>query len=272
MKLKTTLALLALLFIMAATAGAQQLQPKFIKSVAVSSATAISADPNDAVYLLNPRRNLVQLDSLGRVITLYSPPTNLGRATTIDASNPMKVLLFNQDRQELLLLDRFLRPISSGTLAEFGINETIRAAGLASDDGFWLFNETDFTVSKLDMRMRRVVFETPLSLVLDRERFDIRMLREYQNQVYLLDYNSGIYVFDNLGNYKQKVPVTGVAHIGFLGNELYYVKDGDLYFTDLYKQQQRTISFPEEKKYTTAIATKNRLYLFTGNTTDVYSW
>ena len=272
MKPNRTIALLCLLLLTIASSFAQERQPQFLQTIPIGSVTAISADRNGSVYLLNPRRNLVHLDSLGRLVTVYSPQTILSRNTTIDAGNPLKVLVFTPDRQELLLLDRFMRPISSANLSEFGMTETIRAAALASDDGFWLFNETDFALSKLDMRMRKVVFETPLSLVLDQSRFDVRMIREYQNQVYLLDYNGGIYVFDNLGNYKQRLPLTEVPFIGFLGNELYFVKEGNLHFYDLYKQQQRTINFPKEKKYTTALATKNRLYLFSRNSADVYSW
>ncbi|MBC5773961.1 hypothetical protein H8S95_07790 [Pontibacter sp. KCTC 32443] len=259
-----------LLMLSVVTVFAQQ-QPQFMQTIAVSSPTAISTDRNNAVYLLNPRRNLVQLDSLGRLITVYSPATN-NRATFIDAWNPMKVLAFYADQQEILLLDRFLAPLTSVHLSDFDINNTVKAAALASDDGLWLFDETDFKLSKLDLNQRRVTIETPLNLVLDRAKFDIRMLREYQNLIYLLDYNSGIYVFDNLGNYKQKLPVTGVSYIGFLNNELYFVKEGNLHFLNIYKQQERTIPFPKDKNYTTALATQNRLYLFTRNAADVYSW
>ena len=244
----------------------------FIRTLKVGSATAISTDRSNSVYFLNAQRNLVKLDSLGKLQHLYSPQTPLGRATTIDAWNPLKILLFNEDRQELLLLDRFLSPITSVLLPDFEINGTVRAAALATDDGFWLFNETDFKLSKLDMRLRRSVAETSLNLVLDKSRFDVRMLREYQHQVYLLDYNSGIYVFDNLGNYKQKLPFTGLSYIGFLNNDLYFVKDGSLHFYDLYKQTTRIIPFQKEKHYTTALATRNRLYLFSRNAADVYSW
>ncbi|MER2996179.1 hypothetical protein [Pontibacter populi] len=271
MKLNTTTVLLCLLLLTATTLLAQQPEATYIRTIAVGSSTAISTDRSGSVYLLNPRRNIVQLDSLGRLVTLFSP-TNNARVTTIDAWNPMKVLAFYADRQELLLLDRFLTPITSVALADFEINNTVKAAALSSDDGFWLFDETDFKLSKLDLRLRKVTIETPLNLVLDRNKFDIRMLREYQNQVYLLDYNSGIYVFDNLGNYKQKLPITGVSHIGFLNNELYYVKEGSLHLYDLYKHQEQTIAFPKDKNYTTALATKNRLYLFSGKAADVYSW
>ncbi|HEY4652846.1 MAG TPA: hypothetical protein VIG72_15635 [Pontibacter sp.] len=275
MKFNRTIALLCLLLWHLYPAKAQQADTTvvhFIRTLKVGSATAISTDRSNSVYFLNSQRNLVKLDSLGKLQHLYSPQTPLGRATTIDAWNPLKILLFNEDRQELLVLDRFLSPITSVLLPDFEINGTVRAAALATDDGFWLFNETDFKLSKLDMRLRRAVAETSLNLVLDKSRFDVRMLREYQHQVYLLDYNSGIYVFDNLGNYKQKLPFTGLSYIGFLNNDLYFVKDGSLHFYDLYKQTTRIIPFQKEKHYTTALATRNRLYLFSRNAADVYSW
>jgi hypothetical protein len=274
LKLKRTIVILFLMLsaIVMSVPQAAFAQPdlKYLYSIPVGSATAISTDRNNAVYFLNPGRNLIHLDSLGRVVSLYSPP-NSRRATSIEAWNPMKVFAFYEDRQELLLLDRFFKPLSSVLLSDFGINGTIKAATLASDEGFWLFDETDLRLSKLEINLRKLTIETPLNLILDRNRFDVRMLREYQNMVYMLDYNSGVYVFDNLGNYKQKLPITGVAYIGFINNELYFVKDGALHFLDLYKHQQRTINFPQEKKYTSALVTQNRIYLFTRKTADVYN-
>lgn len=265
--------LLTLLFTTAAiSAYAQQEQPAytFMHHFPINSGTAISTDRNGNVYLLDQRRNIVQLDSLGQPINVFSPPAR-GRIATIDAWNPMKILAFYQDRQQLLLLDRFLRPISSTSLSDFDLNGTIRAAALASDDSFWLFNETDFSLSKLDTRLRRITSDTPLNLILDKDRFDIRMIREYQNMVYLLDYNGGIYVFDNLGNYKKKLPYSGLSYIGFRSNELYFVKENKLHFLDLYTSQSKIVDLPEGD-YTTALVNKNQLFLFSARNGHVYKW
>src|SRR5690606_13029589 len=118
-------------------------------------------------------------------------------------------------------------------------NGTIRAAALASDDSFWLFNETEFALSKLDTRLRKITSNTPLNLILDKDRFDIRMIREYQNMVYLLDFNGCIYLFDNLVNYKKKLPYTGLSYLSFQNNELYFVKENKLHFHDLYTSEAR---------------------------------
>lgn len=244
---------------------------RYSHSIVTGSPTAISQDRAGHVYLLDKGLNLLRLDPLGRPLDTYSPPAR-GRFTSIHAWNPMKILLFYGDRQELLLLDRFLRPISSTRLAGINYTGTAKAAALAADDGFWLFDETTLTLSKLDPRLREITIETPLNLILDRERFDVRMLREYQNMVYLLDYNGGIYVFDNLGNYKEKLPLEGLSYIGFRNDELYFVKAGKLHFHQLYKPQTRTLALPPQKPYVAALAGEGHLFLFTPQEVEVYTW
>ena len=266
--------LLVLLFLAPLYTFAQQQeagQLLYSHSVPISSSTTISQDRNGYIYLLDPLHNLARLDSVGRPVDTFSPPTR-GRISNIEAWNPMKILLFYEDRQSLLLLDRFLRPISSTELRDLNYQGIAKVATLAADDGFWLFDETNLTLSKLDLRLRSVSAETPLNLILDKACFDVRQLREYQNMLYLLDYNKGIYVFDNLGNYKKSVALKGISHIGFRGNKLYFVQEGQLHFYDLYTSEKQSINLPEEKSYITALTGDHQLYLFTDEALDIYNW
>ncbi|MCX2738622.1 hypothetical protein [Pontibacter anaerobius] len=238
-------------------------------SIAISSPSAISQDRNGYIYLLDERLNLLRLNPLGQPVDTYSPPAR-GRISSLHAWNPMKIVLFYEGSQELVLLDRFLRPISSTDLLDLQYEGTAKAAAPAADQGYWLFDETSLTLSKLNPAMRQITVETPLNLLLNREEFDVRQLREYQNLVYLLDFNSGILVFDNLGNYKKKLPYTGLQHLGFRNNALYFVKDGKLYFYDLYTQKERVLELPQQKKYVSALVGGKHLYLFTTDAVEVY--
>ncbi|SIT91510.1 hypothetical protein [Pontibacter indicus] len=241
----------------------------FSHSFAISSPTTVSAARNGNIFLMDPAQNLFVLDTTGKAVNTFSPPSR-GRISAVEAWNPMKVFLFYEDRQELTLLDRFMRPIANTRLTDLGYMGSVQAATFTSDDSFWLFNESDFTLSKLDLRYQKPIIETPLDLILDKARFDVRFIREYQNMVYLLDYNGGIYVFDNLGNYKKKLPFTGVSYISFKGNELYFVKDNALHFFDLYKLRERTLPLPSDKNYLSALISHNMLYLFSKEQADVY--
>jgi hypothetical protein len=262
-----------LLFALAIPASAQQRDSTvlltFSHSLPISSPTAISVDRKGNAYFMDPNRSLFMLDSLGSPVNNFSPPSR-GRISAVEAWNPMKLFLFYEDRQELMLLDRFMRPIANTRLTDLGYMGNVQAATLTSDDSFWLFNESDFTLSKIDLRYQKPIIETPLDLILDKARFDVRFMREYQNMVYLLDYNGGVYVFDNLGNYKKKLPFTGLSYIGFSGNELYFVKDQQLHFFDLYQMKERIISLPADKSYLTALVNSGLVYLFTKDQADVY--
>jgi hypothetical protein len=267
-------ALLYLLLTLVAIPATAQLEDstivlRFSHSIPVASAATVSVDRNGSVYLLDKGRSLFMLDSLGKPLNAFSPPSR-GRISAVEAWNPMKVFLFYEDRQELMLLDRFMNPIASTRLTDLGYMGNVQAATLTSDDSFWLFNESDFTLSKLDLRYQKPIIETPLDLILDKARFDVRFLREYQNMLYLLDYNGGVYVFDNLGNYKTRLPFTGLTYIGFKSNELYFVKDNRLHFFDLYKLTERVLQLPADKNYLSALISSNTLYLFAKEQVDVY--
>lgn len=235
----------------------------------IGSPTAISLDRNGYVYLLDDRLNLLRLNPQGQPVDTYSPPAR-SRISSIHAWNPLKIMLFYEGSQEVTLLDRFLRPISTANLLDLSYEGTAKVAAPAGDLGYWFFDETSLTLAKLSPAMRQLTVETPLNLLLSREQFDVRQLREYQNAVYLLDYNSGILVFDNLGTYKKKLPYTGLSHIGFRNNDLYFVKDGKLYVQDLYKQEERVLDLPDGQAYVSALIGDKHLYLFTKNTVEVY--
>ena len=272
-RLYLSVALYLLLAAFAIPATAQQpdslVTLTYSHSLDISSPATVSIGRNGSVYLMDASQNLFVLDTTGKPVNTYSPPSR-GRITAVEAWNPMKVFLFYEDRQELTLLDRFMRPIANTRLTDLGYMGNVQAATLTSDDSFWLFNESDFTLSKLDLRYQKPIIETPLNLILDKARFDVRFIREYQNMVYLLDYNGGVYVFDNLGNYKKKLPFTGVSYIAFKGNELYFVKDKTLHFFDLYKLQERILPLPADKVYLSALISNNLLYLFSKEQADVF--
>jgi hypothetical protein len=152
-------------------------------------------------------------------------------------------MAFYDDRQEIRLLDRFLAPITQLRLGDY-FDGLVRVATLAPDDKLWLLNESDLTLRQFDPTPQRFGQTTPLDLIIGRSKPDFRFLRQYQNNLYLVDRNSGIYVFDNLGNYRKKLPFTGLTTVGFLGDELYYLTDGALRFFQLYTLAERTQVLP----------------------------
>jgi hypothetical protein len=233
--------------------------------------TLLSIDRFDRLYLSDARQNIIQVDTLGKIVNTFSPPVQ-GRVAMVEAWSPAKITVFYEDRQRVQLLDRFLTPLGLADLRDY-TQGTIRAATLAADDRLWLFDETTFRLLKIDTRVNQVVYENPLELLLDRQQQDVTFMREYQNKLYMADRLSGIFVFDNMGNYQKKIALPNLTYVGFLGDELYYLSGNQLYFQHLYTFKTRTVVLPEQAlPYQQVLAGDKYLYLATSDALFAYRW
>jgi hypothetical protein len=215
---------------------------KLLRDIKLPNPGAASLDRRGALYLADADNNLRQYGPEGLPLNTYAP-TQPGHAAQVEAWNVTTTLVFNDDRQQLILLDRFLALIGEVRLMDF-VDGTIRAATLAPDNRIWLLDESNLVLRAFDPNTQRMVQNTPLDLLIGRSRPDFRFLRQYQNNLYLVDRSTGIYVFDNLGNFKKKLPFTGLSMIGFRGDELYYFDAGALHFFHLYNLTERRVPLP----------------------------
>ena len=215
---------------------------KLVRTIKLARPGVASLDRRGNVYVADEQDNIHQYGPDGQALNTYSPPQP-GHTAQIEAWNSAKILVFYDDRQEILLLDRFMTSITNVRLIDF-LDGSIRVATLAPDDRLWLFNESDLTLRQFDPTLQRLMFSTPLDLIIGRSKPDFRFLRQYQNNLYLVDRTSGIFVFDNLGNYRKKLPFTGLNSIGFRGDELYYLAGNQIHFFQLYNFNERNVPLP----------------------------
>jgi len=213
-----------------------------VKTLPLPNPGPASLDRRGVLYVADRDNNLRQLGRDGQPLNTYSP-TQPGHVAVIEAWNQNSLLAFYDDRQQVLLLDRFLAPLAEIRLADY-FDGTVRTATLAPDGLLWLLDESALTLREFDPQALRVVQSTPLDLIIGRSRPDFRFLRQYQNNLYLVDHTSGIFVFDNLGNYRKKLPFTGLDFITFRGDELAYLAGGQLHFFHLYNLTERTQPLP----------------------------
>jgi hypothetical protein len=213
-----------------------------VKTLTLPSAGAASIDRRGTLYLTDRDNNLRQLSRDGQPLNTYSP-AQPGHVAVLEAWNQNSLLVFYDDRQQVLLLDRFLAPLSEIRLADY-IDGTVRTATLAPDGLLWLLDESNLVLREFDPQALRLVQNTPLDLLIGRSRPDFRFLRQYQNNLYLVDRTTGIFVFDNLGNYRKKLPFPGLDFVTFRGDELMYLGGNQLHFFHLYNLTERTQPLP----------------------------
>ena len=217
---------------------------KLLRFIKLPNPGAASLDRRGALYVADADNNLRQYGLEGLLLNTYAP-TQPGHVAQVEAWNMTSTFVFNDDRQQVVLLDRFLALISEVRLADY-VDGTVRVATLAPDNRIWLLDESSLVLREFDPSALRIVQNTPLDLIIGRSRPDFRFLRQYQNNTYLVDRSTGVYVFDNLGNYKKKLPFAGLNMVGFRGDELYYFDAGAVHFFHLYNLTERRLALPTD--------------------------
>ncbi|HTB30967.1 MAG TPA: hypothetical protein VK808_03020, partial [Bacteroidia bacterium] len=157
----------------------------------------------------------------GKLLFSYSDKS-YGRITSIDANDPLKMLVFYRDFPEVVLLDNTLsqngNPFSP---ADVGFPLATLAC-TSHDNGVWLYDAQNFQLIRLDVNLSVVQKTGNLAQSIGTP-LNPDYLMEYNNFVYLNDSAQGIFVFDSFGSYYKTIPITGLTSFEVRGDDLFYV-------------------------------------------------
>ncbi len=241
-----------------------------IKTIKLSSeVTAVSIDRYGMFYFSDQDGSIFKYDTLGVLQITYSPPRKAD-VTILEAWRNVNIFVFYRNLQEFVLLDRFLSPSPNSRIESSEVGFA-RLATFSYDNNVWLIDETDFSLKKYSISRNKTELTTNLDLVLDPNLYDMNFIREYQNFVFVNDKNSGVLIFDNMGNYKTKIPVKELSYVGFFNDEICFQEGEKIKFINIYTYSERTESLPEKGSFQFLLYSKSCLYLFKENSIEVYN-
>lgn len=103
----------------------------------------------------------------------------------------------------------------------------------------WILDVGDFTLKKTAAGATTQGWETPLPALVSRNPVDLVYMKEYQNYLFLLDKSAGVHVFNSLGKYVKTIKEKGAKYFGFLGGEVYFIRENQIIYTDLFTGETR---------------------------------
>jgi hypothetical protein len=188
---------------------------------------AFTVDNLDNVYLLSSTNQVKKLNENGDSAAIFNDVKKYGKATLIDVSNPLKVLLYYRDFATIVVLDRFLTVRNIIDLRKQNILQ-VRAIGQSYDNKIWLYDEMENKLKKIDDD-GKVLLETPDFRLLFGEAPVPQKIYDQDQYVYLYDSSKAVFVFDYYGTLKNKIliakwqnfKVTGKYIFGSIGNKLF---------------------------------------------------
>jgi hypothetical protein len=222
------------------------------------------------LFLVSSTGQVRELNANGDSIGAYSQVKNFGNLTAIDVSNPMKVLLFYKDFATVVVLDRYLAARTTLDLKRFNVLQP-SAVALSYDNKIWVFDEYDSKLKKID-ESGTVLLETPDFRTLFSDNISPQKIINDNGLVYLADTASGLFVFDNYGSFKKKLPVTNWMSLEVRNSLVISTHHDEIVVYNPGTFQEMRQRIPAFTPYLHSFTGNDKFIIFSKNSLSVYKW
>lgn len=232
---------------------------------------AFTVDNLDNIYLLSSTNQVKKLNEKGDSVAVFNDVKKYGKATLIDVSNPLKVLVYYRDFATIVVLDRLLTIRNTIDLRKQNILQ-VRAIGQSYDNKIWVYDELENKLKKIDedgkmlqetSDFRQLFGEAPVpQKIFDQDQF-----------VYLYDSAKAVFVFDYYGALKNKIPITGWKNFKVAGKYIFGSANNRLYRYNISNFRTEEWRMPDEIANSSSFNfTSSRLYALKNNRIEIYSF
>jgi hypothetical protein len=247
--------ILAFLVIMF-TAFVQDKQPK--RMVIKANFEQFTIDNIGNIYTILDEEVVKYLPN-GKFFARYSN-LKLGKISLVDATNPLKVLLYYKDFQQLVFLDNQLSVNSNEvSLENLGYEQTELACA-GANNSFWIYDRKNNELVRFNENSKKVSSTGNLKQILKAD-LEPNFMREYNGFLYLNCPEQGIYVFDFYGAFSKLIPLKALR--GFRVDEeiVYFRRDSSLCSFNFKLLEEACKPLPDYKVLKSVNYFKESLYL-----------
>jgi hypothetical protein len=131
-----------------------------------------------------------------------------GKIFSIDATNPLKVLVYYKDFSTILILDRLLNIRNTIDLRQQNIFQA-KAITTSYDNNIWIFDELENKLKKIDDNGKLILETADFRQILD-EPISPAILYDRDGWVYLYDSSKSLVTFDYYGAKKNNYKIKGI--------------------------------------------------------------
>lgn len=213
---------------------AKELQEE--RTLIATDVYSASIDPLQQIYYINKSKQLIKTSSFQDRNYIYSD-LMIDQNTSINTQNPFKVMLYKKDVGDVIVLDNRLAKNSKMNLFNLGYFSVSSITYSMDNHSIILFDTYRQQIIKLDQQNKEIFQSVNLTQLLQK-RISPVQIKEYENKLYLLDPESGVYVFDQLGTYIKNIPIENVENFWIISKQIYYYRDQQiwLYNSDLFEE------------------------------------
>lgn len=242
-------------------------QTEKIKTLTLSDTILYSAiDRTGDFYAITKSGQIERFNGEGKLTLAYKAPE---APTIFDPRDGARLFAYYRSDQHYEYLSPSFQITASFRIdPSFAIQPWLICP--SGDHKLWMIDQADNSLKKVDVRASEVQVEVVVDAASIGDVQAFTSMREYQNFVFLLNPDKGLYIFNSLGKHIKTIGSAGIESFNFLGEDLYFLHDGKLGFFNLFSTETREVEV--DPAYTDALVTEERLILFTPEKIDIYSF
>jgi len=183
-----------------------------------------------------------------------------GEITSMDVSNPLKIVMFYANLSQVVFLDNMLGIQGTAIpLEQHGLEQVILVCS-SHDNGLWVYDMNTFQLIWLDREFKVQQESGDINQLLGAE-LKPNYLSERNNWVYLNDPALGILVFDVYGTYYKTIPLKGLKEFQVRDDAIYYQKEKEFFSFNMKTLYETSITLPDTVIKQVRIEKQNLLVL-----------
>ena len=239
-----------------------------VNSIPFPGATFMTSDQLGNSYIV-VENQLLQFDHLGKPLANFSLKS-VGALRFVDASNPMKILLFYPDFAQIIVLDAKLSLQSQIDLRSLKIYQPLTAC-TSKENGFWIYDREDDELKKIDFNLQVVAQSGSLTQLIGYQ-IQPGMMVEENGLIYINNPSTGILVFDRLGTYYKTIPYKDLVSFQVIDKDVLFITNNKLLRLDFKSLSEKEVLLPQHDSIRMARIEQDKLYLLTSDSLNFYSF
>lgn len=242
---------------------------RLVRTIPVA-AVDMAVDNLHNLYLLTPTDQLKKFNAQGDSVSVYNQSKRFGKLYSMDATNPLKLLLYYRDFSTIVILDRLLSIRSTIDLRQQNIMQA-SAIGLSYDNNIWVFDALNNKLKKIDEFGATLSESTDFRTVFP-QSFVPEKIIDYNGSVYLYDPAQGVAIFDYYGTLQKRLPIKGWKNIAILDKQIIGTDNKHIYTYYTNNLMERQYQFPSSfGSFSQYLIANTHLFALSKDSVNIYS-
>ncbi len=221
-----------------------------------STADFFTTDNLGNTYLIKGEE-IKKYNQTGDLFKTFSNKT-FGKITSLDVTNPLRILVFYKDFATILILDDQLSQNGDPmNLQDYSLEQS-DVICTSFNNGIWFFSRENMELIRIDENFKPVVNTGNLNRLLGTDLKPNFMI-EHNGYIFLNNPLEGILIFDIYGTYFKTIVVKGLQHFQVKDNFMFFYMDGILKSYNIKDLTQKELTF---KNVTDVRIEKENYFLF----------